>query len=307
MLAVLLSTFNGELFLSQQLDSLIQQTYQDFTIWVRDDGSSDSTKEIIEKYKALHPDKFNLVDWESCQNIGFAASFIRLLEVAKGDLYFFCDQDDIWYHTKLENYYEYYQSFENKSIPILLLSDFNLTGLNGEISNFYRNLGIDSSKKASSQFSFLMSGCIYCLNGALKSRVISSEIVSKFGHDVKTFFITLLEGEIGFISKPTMKYRIHDSNVCGYKRKQGLLISLKDFVKFFINAREYRKIILRPYFELYKSLKLNCSNELLNHKEIYSEEEVNRLSIIQRKLWYRKHFLPYYPSYIEGFLKLLTF
>ena len=82
MLAILLSTYNGELFLSQQLDSILLQTHNDYSIWVRDDGSTDSTKEIIEKYKTLYPDKFNLVDWESSQNLGFAASFIRLLDTA---------------------------------------------------------------------------------------------------------------------------------------------------------------------------------------------------------------------------------
>ena len=307
MLAILLSTYNGELFLSQQLDSILLQTHNDYSIWVRDDGSTDSTKEIIEKYKTLYPDKFNLVDWESSQNLGFAASFIRLLDTAEGELYFFCDQDDIWNHTKLEEYYTYYNAFKNKNNPILLLSDFNLTGINGEISNFYRNLGIDSSKKASSQFSFVMSGCIYCLNESLKTCVINSKIINKYGHDVKTYFTALLDGEIGFIPKATMKYRIHDNNVCGYKRNQGLIISLKDFVKFFINAREFRIIILKPYFELYESLKLKYSSDLLRIKYIYSEEELNKLIFLQRKLWYRKYFVPYYPSYIEGFLKLLTF
>lgn len=307
MIAILLSTFNGELYLSQQMDSLIQQTYQDFTIWVRDDGSTDSTKEIIEKYKTQHPGKFNLIEWESYQNIGFAASFIRLLEVAEGELYFFCDQDDVWHSTKLENYYEYYQSYKNKNKPILILSDINIISKKAIISNFYKSLGINSSNEISNQFSFLMSGCIYCLNGSLKTRVINSEIVYKYGHDVKTFFIALLDGEIGFIQKSTLNYRIHDNNACGYKRRQGLIISLKDFVKFFINASEYRKIILKPYFTLHRSLSLNYSNNLLRKKELYSEVEIHDLSYFHRKLWYRKHFSPYYPSYIEGFLKLLTF
>ena len=55
MISVLLATFNGEKFLKEQIDSLLEQTYKDFKIIIRDDGSTDSTNEIIESYAVKYP------------------------------------------------------------------------------------------------------------------------------------------------------------------------------------------------------------------------------------------------------------
>lgn len=307
MIAILLSVYNGEQFLCEQLDSIVSQSFQDFIVWVRDDGSHDSSKEIIEKYKTLYPSKFELVDWNSHQNLGFGSSFLRLLEVADGDFYFFCDQDDIWFNTKLERYFELIRLYQNNSTPLLFISDYDLIGDRGSVDSFYNSLGIRYSQDVSIQFSFLFSGCTFCLNRSLRNSVVCSKVMHKYGHDVKTFFIALLDGEIRFLPESTMKYRIHKNNVCGYKKKQGLIISIKDLLKYTNHSRVYRKIVLKPYFELYESLRLEYSNDLLKSKELFGEEEVNALSITQRKLWYRRHFFPYYPSCIEGLLRILTF
>ncbi|MBL7789768.1 MAG: glycosyltransferase [Chitinophagales bacterium] len=307
MIAILLSVYNGEQFLCEQLDSIVSQSFQDFIVWVRDDGSHDSSKEIIEKYKTLYPSKFELVDWNSHQNLGFGSSFLRLLEVAAGELYFFCDQDDVWHYTKLADYLECYEACKTKNLPLLLISDFSIFKKEINFKSFYKSLGIRTSQDVSIQFSFLFSGCTYCLNTNLRNTVVSSKVMHKFGHDVKTFFIALLEGEIRFLPKSTMKYRIHSNNLCGYKRTQGIIVSIKDFMKYFYSSNEYRKIILRPYFELYENLKLSYDKDILQTNELYCEEDINSLNFIQRKLWYQKHFLPFFPSYIEGILKVLTF
>jgi len=99
-IAVLLSTYNGEAFLAAQLDSLISQRGVDVTLFARDDGSSDATREILTRYAGRWP---SLAAPTAGSNLGPARSFLELLSAAPGgfDAYAFCDQDDVWLPDKL--------------------------------------------------------------------------------------------------------------------------------------------------------------------------------------------------------------
>lgn len=96
--AVLLSTYNGEKYLEEQLNSLCNQTYSNLEIVIRDDGSSDGTCDLIKKYQQKH----NNIKFEEGTNLGFIKSFFCLLELADADYYAYCDQDDIWLENKVE-------------------------------------------------------------------------------------------------------------------------------------------------------------------------------------------------------------
>lgn len=96
--AVLISTYNGEKYLKEQLDSVLKQTYPNIEIVIRDDGSSDSTVELIKEYQ----EKYDNIQLKEGTNIGFIRSFFKLLELADADYYAYCDQDDIWLEKKVE-------------------------------------------------------------------------------------------------------------------------------------------------------------------------------------------------------------
>ena len=96
--AVLISTYNGEKYLKEQLDSILNQTYQNIEIVIRDDGSNDSTRDIIREYQQ----KYANIELKEGTNIGFIKSFFKLLELANADYYAYCDQDDIWLENKIE-------------------------------------------------------------------------------------------------------------------------------------------------------------------------------------------------------------
>ena len=94
--AILLCTFNGEEYLSDQLDSYLSQTYSSWKLWVSDDGSIDKTKEIIERYQVnLGCDRVRLVDGPKK---GYAANFMSLVcnPEIQAEYFAFSDQDDIW-------------------------------------------------------------------------------------------------------------------------------------------------------------------------------------------------------------------
>ena len=109
-LAILLSTFNGETFLSEQLDSILQQSFTDFIIVARDDGSVDRTRGILTQYAAEHAGRFFILPDEG-SNLGAKASFAALMQYVlehKSELgltrayMMFADQDDIWAANKIE-------------------------------------------------------------------------------------------------------------------------------------------------------------------------------------------------------------
>src|SRR5690554_3762938 len=100
-IAIVLSTYNGEKYISEQLDSILNQTYQNFMLYIRDDGSKDSTISIIQKYQKTNPTKITFIQ-DDLGNLHVFDSFKQLLLHSSGDYYVFCDQDDIWTTNKLK-------------------------------------------------------------------------------------------------------------------------------------------------------------------------------------------------------------
>ena len=139
---VLLSTYNGEKFLEKQLNSLFSQTYKNFDLLIRDDGSNDNTINILEKYK---------INYLKGKNIGVIKSFFKLLEIAlnKGYEYFlFCDQDDIWELDKIEKQL-FFISSKNQKLPILVHSDMQIIDEKDKIisESFFKFSKLNPKKK----------------------------------------------------------------------------------------------------------------------------------------------------------------
>ncbi len=100
-ISVLISTYNGERFVEEQLESLLGQTVQPDEVLIIDDCSTDSTYAKTQAFL----ERNNLEGWSlrrNERNRGFRANFHSLAETASGDLIFFCDQDDVWGSRKLE-------------------------------------------------------------------------------------------------------------------------------------------------------------------------------------------------------------
>ena len=102
MIAILLSTYNGEAYLEAQLLSIISQTNTNWKLFIRDDGSIDKTHEIIKKYTAKFPNLIILIT-DEYGNLRSARSFMQLLQISQASYYMFCDQDDVWLPFKIQN------------------------------------------------------------------------------------------------------------------------------------------------------------------------------------------------------------
>ena len=95
---ILLSSYNGDKYINRQIDSILCQKDVEVHLLIRDDGSTDQTRQIIKKYEKKYPFNIKVVLGE---NIGWKKSFFTLLKLAGDyDYYAFADQDDYWYEDK---------------------------------------------------------------------------------------------------------------------------------------------------------------------------------------------------------------
>jgi len=99
LIQVLIATYNGARFIAQQIDSVLAQTYPNFTILASDDGSSDATLSILHDYAARYPERIRVLPSAKTGNPKW--NFMRLMEASTAPYVAFCDQDDVWLPNKL--------------------------------------------------------------------------------------------------------------------------------------------------------------------------------------------------------------
>ncbi len=215
---ILLSTYNGEKYLKEQLDSLFAQSYQNFEIVARDDGSSDRTLEILREYGV------EIV--ESSENIGVKESFGLLLEWALehsgGEYFMFCDQDDVWSRDKIKNSMVKMEELENSGENSALLVHSDLVVVDEELKvvsgSFYEHQRLDY--KASSFKKLLIQnivvGCTQLFNKNLAKlcvKIPNGAIM----HDWWVALVASYFGKIVFLEDKSTLYRQHNSNTIGSK------------------------------------------------------------------------------------------
>lgn len=209
---VLVSTHNGEDYLAEQLDSLVCQTYPNIVIVVRDDGSTDSSPQILREYA----DEYPHIHVGFGQNIGISGSFMALLSQAHEHCQYFafCDQDDVWYPDKLERAV-FKHTDTPPGEPVIYFSRMEYVG---------RNLDhLKYSRLPRRRFSFRnalvennASGCTIVLNRSARDMIVSRMPFPRcILHDWWCYLVVLAFGEAIYDEQPTIKYRLHDSNDTG--------------------------------------------------------------------------------------------
>ena len=93
LISIITVVYNGEKYLEEQLDSLFSQTFQDFTIIIRDDKSTDGTIDIIKEYEILYPEKIILIE-DNLGNLRSSKSFMELLKYSKNEYIMFCFNEE---------------------------------------------------------------------------------------------------------------------------------------------------------------------------------------------------------------------
>lgn len=126
MVEILLATYNGERYLAEQLESLLSQSEKNIRILIRDDGSTDGTRGILEDYAQKYPEKIRVI----CDQIrcgGPTPNFMELVKHAAGEYIMFCDQDDVWKKEKVRRTLQVMTEKEetrSTDCPLLVFSDY---------------------------------------------------------------------------------------------------------------------------------------------------------------------------------------
>lgn len=254
-IAILLATYNGALYIREQIDSLLSQTFTDWHLYIHDDGSTDDTIAIIKALISKHPQKMTLLEYPS--QGGACRNFLSLLEAVEAPYYMFCDQDDVWVPTKIETTYARMKTLEQQQpdIPLLVHSDLTLTDacLNVIDDSFVRNQRIKMAAiKTFEDYAATntVTGCTTLFNQQAKA-CIRRPYGKAIMHDAWLCLSVVAQGGIvDFIDEPLVKYRQHGNNTLGSTdmNRQTLPHKIKNIRQMVVDViRHYREMnAVRP-------------------------------------------------------------
>lgn len=283
---ILMSTYNGETYLAEQLDSIIAQTHKDWVLLIRDDGSSDNTVNIIRTYQQKHNQVQLLTD--NFGNLNSCQSFGKLMEVAleRNEDYIFCsDQDDIWLPEKLEKSITVLKELNSKHgdhTPLLVHTDLTVVDHSLKLihPSYLRQEGL--TRNTTSPIRTLLinnyvTGCTMGMNRALL-KIAAPIPESAIMHDWWCALCAAVYGEIGFISEPTILYRQHPGNAIGSQTYIKKFIGVITFKKSFAQRLKHFRSCLAQASELLT--RLNPDNT--NHNLIRSFSSIPTQTLMER-------------------------
>ncbi len=248
-IAVLMSAYNGEKYIREQINSILEQEGEfELDLWVRDDGSSDQTKQILHEYANQQK-----IHWYTGENMRPARSFLHLVQhCPEYDFYAFADQDDYWMPDKIK---AGLLALEKEAGPALYCANAELVDskLQSLGRNVYRSLPRTDFETLTCAGGIL--GCTMIFNQALRNLVceggIPSEIVL---HDFYFAVVcAAVDGRIVYDPNAHMKYRQHENNVVGVpeSRWETVKARIRDIgYQEPVGVAKQAQTILRQFAEL---------------------------------------------------------
>ena len=265
---ILLATYNGARYLPEQLDSLQRQTYQDFTLLVSDDGSTDGTPALLQEFAAEWPGR-----------VAFAAhapafgnardNFFWLMEQSCADYVLFCDQDDVWNPDKVEKTLAGLRQLEeeNPAMPVLFFTD--QTPVDADLHPIAPSLMRMQQQDAGQTdyrrllFQNIVTGCAAGANRAAVQLALKCQNRQDvIMHDWWLGLVVSRFGKVGYLDESTMLYRQHGGNSVGAKQVD----SLRCILHRLSHLKRVRQSILRK--------KSQADAFLVTYEEKLSQQEM---------------------------------
>lgn len=226
-IAIVMATYNGERYLVEQLDSLWGQTRQDFELVVRDDGSIDSTNEILRQAAVQRPSRIRLIR-DNLGRLGPKASFAALLQQTDARWVAFCDQDDYWLPAKLECQTAKLEALEAEvgaATPLLCCSDAAVTDAQLRVSSpsyfAWHDFSVADGRDLALPrllFRNYAIGATTMINAALaaRCRLMPEDAVM---HDWWCALVACVSGRSIVLPDALLRYRQHGENAVGSTRR----------------------------------------------------------------------------------------
>ncbi|OCN05574.1 hypothetical protein A4S06_08390 [Erysipelotrichaceae bacterium MTC7] len=246
-ISVALCTYNGELYVRQQLQSILSQTQQVDELIICDDGSTDGTVACIEQVLKDATIPYKIIQNES--SLGVVCNFYKAYHLCSGDIIFSCDQDDVWQMNKVERIMPI---FEDEKIQ-LVASNADIIDAKGNKTGQVLNqlVGFEPPMNQKEWKDILLHS--FCITGATmalrKNFFVENEHVSKqWLHDGWLAILASFENGLYYLNEPLTLYRIHGHNTAGVGNFHPVTTGLTKPFYFSRYAKEK--------YELYKEVEV---------------------------------------------------
>ena len=234
--SIVLSTFNGTYYILEQLDSIRLQTRKANEVIILDDCSNDETPKIISDYIQRHQlaDTWKLIENEI--NQGWKRNFMKGFQLAKGDIIFSSDQDDIWMLDKIEKMVKVLESNEKITLLSCNLQPFYESNTPHNLHKmFIRPYGKGRVEKVNVKLFFttpIRPGCTYAFRRELLNRAL--EIwYPEWAHDSVLYTVALMTDGYYILNEPLIQFRRHGHNNSpkNLKNPQNKILVSEDYLK----------------------------------------------------------------------------
>lgn len=279
---IMLATYNGEKYIKDQIDSIINQTYKNWVLYVSDDNSSDNTINIVNEYKEKYEDKIIILENEN-KFSNAKLNFANLFDKVDGmDYYMFCDQDDVWTKDKIQNLLIPVKKEEKDGKkPILAYCDSKIVDSNlNVISESLVEYGNKHLPNKHLMEHVLIEnyfpGCAVLFNKELKEKTKTIYKDCEM-HDWWLTLTSALSGKIIFVDKKLHYYRQHGNNTVGAHKDDNAVNKIIIRIKKLFDLKT-----TKTTWSTYQDTVLKQANELYR---IYSKDETidsNNIEIIKK-------------------------
>lgn len=268
---VLMSVYNGERYLAEQLDSILKQDYPNIDILIRDDGANEATKDILRKYQRENDNIYVF----SGDNLGVPFSYfelLRLIDIDRWDFFAFSDQDDVWLPQKISSAIIQLEQYEAEN-PILYCSNLVIVdeSLNEKGTVFGQQKICPSFGNA--LIENICVGCTLVANQRLVQMIKHNIPKYCIMHDWWFYLVASAFGKVIYDSKAQILYRQHEKNVVG--ARYSILCLWRSRIKNAGVQRGKRYSQVAEFFYVFK--------ERLDHEEVV--EAVVKSFLNYRKNW----------------------
>lgn len=236
---ILVATCNGEKYVKEQIDSILNQTYENIRVIVSDDRSDDSTPKILKEI--AKSDKRVILNLQK-ERLGVINNFEFLLKQVKSNFYMFSDQDDFWLPNKVEKMMEK-QKQENAD---LVFGDLEV--VNENLETMYPSYGDymllnRKIKKCinSYEYNYLyncVTGCTILGKTSMLDKILPLPNTSKYVlHDHWIGIITGIYGKVAYVEETYIKYRQHGNNQVGTDKISHKFTKFSDVRELFLKIK----------------------------------------------------------------------
>lgn len=275
LITVLMCTYNGEKYITEQLLSIMNQTYENIRLIIYDDCSTDSTVEFINKFVADTGDDRVTVVVNEKPSGSSQKNFMHIIEDYKNSEYIaLSDQDDIWNDKKLEVMMKVLQEHEIKDRPCMVCHKVETISDDGGHIGYTKLYTPDFCNLI---FHPTAQGCCMLFNKACTD-LLSFEADNIAMHDWYISLVYAVKNRIHLIDEPLLKYRQHENNVVGHKRisyMERLRLVLLDDEK----VKKYSEIMSM----IYEVSKIQESEFLYEYKCAYEARDVKKLICLLKR------------------------